>query len=124
MKIRHRPRPGRVPVSRRVAILAAALGLIGAGRMVEAAGPASRPAIEEAVTRGLRLVEEAAGRYPTPRTCFSCHHQTLPMQAMVTARGQGLPIDEDLLQAQADFSHDSFRERAEPMRRGKGIGGG
>jgi N-acyl-D-amino-acid deacylase len=124
MKICHRPRPRRVTGRRRFAILAALLGMIGIGRPVEAGGPTSRPAVEEAVKRGLRLVEEAAGRYPTHRTCFSCHHQTLPMQAMVTAREHGVAIDEELLQAQADFSHDSFRERAEPMRRGKGIGGG
>ncbi len=73
--------------------------------------------------RGLALVQKAAANYPTHRTCFSCHHQTLPMQSMVTAHEYGLAIDEELLQATADFSHDSFRERIGPMREGKGIGG-
>src|SRR3954466_6919446 len=108
MKIRHHPRPRRVTGRRRFTILAALLGMIGIGRLVEAGGPTSRPAVEEAVKRGLRLVEEAAGRYPTHRTCFSCHHQTLPMQAMVTAREHGVAIDAELLQGQADFSHESF----------------
>jgi N-acyl-D-aspartate/D-glutamate deacylase len=82
-----------------------------------------REAIAEAVTRGLALAEKAAANYPTHRTCFSCHHQTLPVQAMVSARDYGMDVNEDLLQAVADFSRESFRERIEPMREGKGIGG-
>jgi N-acyl-D-aspartate/D-glutamate deacylase len=77
----------------------------------------------EAVERGLKIVQKAAANYPEHRTCFSCHHQTLPMLAMVEARGRGLAIDADLLQDQADFSRRSFEERIEPMAQGRGIGG-
>ena len=56
-----------------------------------------------AVRRGVQIVEKAAKNYPNHRTCFSCHHQTLPMFAMVEARAHGLEIDGGLLEAQAEF---------------------
>jgi N-acyl-D-aspartate/D-glutamate deacylase len=80
--------------------------------------------VREAVERGLRLVEKAAANYPSHRTCFSCHHQTLPMLAMVTARRHGLTVEEARIQAQADFTRASFKEHLESMKQGKGVGGG
>lgn len=77
----------------------------------------------DAVERGLQIVQKAAANYPKHRNCFSCHHQTLPMLAMVNAREAKISIDSELLQAQAEFSHQSFRERIEPMKEGRGIGG-
>jgi N-acyl-D-aspartate/D-glutamate deacylase len=105
--------------------VALALGTLTPCRTVQAGdlSPLSRTEIEEAARRGLTLVQKAAASYPLHRTCFSCHHQTLPLQAMVTAREYGLTIDEELLEATADFSHDSFRERLTPLREGRGIGG-
>jgi N-acyl-D-amino-acid deacylase len=90
---------------------------------VRADEPAGDP-VKEAVNRGLHVVEKAARNYPHHRSCFSCHHQTLPMLAMVSTRGRGIKVDEELLQAQAEFSLDSFLERRAPMSEGKGIGGG
>ena len=43
--------------------------------------------VREAEARAMRLVRKAADSYPEHRECFSCHHQTLPMLAMVAARG-------------------------------------
>lgn len=43
----------------------------------------------EAVERGPRIVQKAAANYPSHRSCFSCHHQTLPIFAMVEAREGG-----------------------------------
>ena len=40
--------------------------------------------LAQALERGLPIVQKAAANYPTHRDCFSCHHQTLPMLAMVT----------------------------------------
>src|SRR5262245_8590782 len=50
----------------------------------------SQATLRESVTRGLRVVEKAARNYPNHRTCFSCHHQTLPMFAMVKAAEHGI----------------------------------
>ncbi len=82
----------------------------------------------EAAARGLALVQGAASRYPAHRKCFACHHQTLPMLALVAAReqeasGRRKPADTEWLQEQARFTHKSFEERAELMKEGKGIGG-
>jgi N-acyl-D-amino-acid deacylase len=85
--------------------------------------PLSRREIAAAARRGLELIQQAAANYPAHRTCFSCHHQTLPLQAMATAREYGLEIDEGLFKATTEFSYESFQERLAGLREGKGIGG-
>jgi N-acyl-D-amino-acid deacylase len=76
-----------------------------------------------AIERGLPLVQQAAARYPQHRQCFSCHHQTLPMLAIVAARHSGVAVDEELLQKQADFTRASFEPKLDDLRAGTGIGG-
>lgn len=78
----------------------------------------------EAVSTGLAVVQKAAANYPNHRDCFSCHHQTLPILAMVSARDAGLPIDAVLLQSQAEFSLDSFTGKRAELEKGRGVGGG
>jgi N-acyl-D-aspartate/D-glutamate deacylase len=75
------------------------------------------------MARGLKLVQGAASRYPEHRDCFSCHHQTLPMLAMVSAREHGGTIDDELLQDQAEFTLESFRALQKPLKEGQAIGG-
>ena len=79
--------------------------------------------IAKSVARGLAIVQKSAANYPRHRDCFSCHHQTLPMLAMVTARQQGITIDEDLMLAQGKFTHKSFEKSISELRKGKGVGG-
>src|SRR3954453_20055729 len=89
-----------------------------------AAEPAPRDSeVKEAVKQGLALVQKAAANYPAHRSCFSCHHQTLPMLAMIWARERGIAADTGLLQEQADFTLESFQDKREAMREGKGVGG-
>ncbi|MFO0907949.1 MAG: amidohydrolase family protein [Isosphaeraceae bacterium] len=83
----------------------------------------SRAEMERAVREGLVLAQGAAQRYPEHRDCFACHHQTLPMLAMNTARQVGQKIDDSLLQDQADFTLESFQDKIASMRQGKGVGG-
>src|SRR6266446_2608891 len=85
----------------------------------------SKPASESAaaVTRALPLVQKAAANYPKHRDCFSCHHQTLPMLALVTARDHRLPIDDKILETQGEFTHKWFQGQIENMNQGRGIGG-
>ena len=85
---------------------------------------ADRRVVREAVGRGLELVRTAAENYPNQRTCFSCHHQTLPMLAIVSARAGGMAIDDDVLKAQAEFTRESFRGRLADLKAGQKIGGG
>ncbi|MFP6904276.1 MAG: prenyltransferase/squalene oxidase repeat-containing protein [Verrucomicrobiota bacterium] len=79
--------------------------------------------VRHAIEQGLELVQKAARNYPDHRVCFSCHHQTLPMFAMATARDRGFTIDEALLEEQAEFTRDFYRGRVKMMREGKGVGG-
>ncbi|MGH7134283.1 MAG: hypothetical protein ACREHD_01000, partial [Pirellulales bacterium] len=80
-------------------------------------------ALRAAVARGLDVVTKAAGRYPENQSCFSCHHQTLPLLAAVTARDHGVSIDQTLLPAQTAFTHASFHDDLDDLRQGRGIGG-
>lgn len=98
--------------------------LLGCVPSLRAENPdTSRDSIRKAVEAGLRTLEKSAATYADRRSCFSCHHQTLPMQAMATARQAGFKIDEDLFRAQARFTHESFRSRATELKDGTGIGG-
>lgn len=80
--------------------------------------------IRDAARRGLRVVQKSARSYPENRTCFSCHHQTLPLVAMATARDRGLEIDLGVFREQLEFTHESFAGRARRMKEGEGVGGG
>src|SRR5207302_10683847 len=75
-----------------------------------------------AVMRAVPLIQKAAASYPKNRSCFSCHHQTLPMLAMVAARAQGLSVDEKLLQAQAAFTQKWVQAAGENLKQAQGIG--
>lgn len=84
---------------------------------------APTPTIAQAVARSLPVVQKAAANYPKNRDCFSCHHQTLPMLAMVEARSRGDAINTDLLREQAEFTRDTFIGRHDALREGTGVGG-
>ena len=79
--------------------------------------------IRQAVEIGLKTLEKSGAEYPEQRTCFSCHHQTLPMQAMVVAREHGFKIDDGLLRAQTKLTLDTFKARRTNLNDGTGIGG-
>jgi N-acyl-D-amino-acid deacylase len=84
---------------------------------------AEETAVRKAVERGLDSVQKAAAKYPQHRHCFSCHHQTLPLLAIGTARSRGFAIDDKLPQTQADHTRESFSGLIENMKEGKGVGG-
>ena len=71
----------------------------------------------------MAVVQKAAANYPKHRQCFSCHHQTMPILAMVAARNNQRVIDSQLLQDQAKFTHKSFHGELNGLKAGKGIGG-
>lgn len=96
------------------------------GNVARAQAEAPQPAraqVEAAAARGLKIVEKAAANYPNNRNCFSCHHQTLPMLAMVAVRDSTAKFDVKLMSEQAKFTHQSFLGRVDGMKEGKGIGG-
>jgi N-acyl-D-amino-acid deacylase len=104
---------------RKMSILAA----MCATSLSQGAEPPASSELKKAAERGLALVQKAAANYPKHRDCFSCHHQTLPMLAMVTARDHGLAIDDTLLKQQSEFTLDTFKTKTTEMKQGRGIGG-
>ncbi len=79
--------------------------------------------VVKAVTGGLRALEKGTLNYAEQRSCFTCHHQTLPLLAQATARKHGFKINEEVFENQTRFTHESFKERHDSLRRGTGIGG-
>lgn len=79
---------------------------------------------ESATRKGLALVVRAAGNWQKNKTCFSCHHQTLPLLAATESARAGLLPDEAWLQSQADTTHRYFEERIEQMDGGEHVPGG
>ncbi len=102
-----------------VAIVCASLVPGRADEPAAAANPSTSDRIASALKTGVPMVEKAATRYPEHRKCFSCHHQMLPMLAMVSAREAGLTVDEAVLKTQAEFTHQSFTAQLEQLARVK-----
>ncbi len=80
--------------------------------------------VESATRRGLALVTRAATNWQKNKSCFSCHHQTVPMLAMQQAARAGFPLDRAWLKSQADTTHRYFRDRIEDMDEGDHVPGG
>lgn len=78
---------------------------------------------QAAIERGLTVLERGAGAYPGNQSCFSCHHQTLPMLAMTTARDAGLKFNRELFDGQLKFTRKSFDERKARLSKGEHVGG-
>jgi N-acyl-D-amino-acid deacylase len=104
-------------------LLTTAFALLASSSFAARADEQAAVRLEKAIEGGLKIVQKAAANYPENRSCFSCHHQSLPMLAMVEARTFGATIDTDLLKAQAVFTHDFYKERTEKVAKGEGVGG-
>src|SRR5438552_1657908 len=101
-------RPGTI-AKPSAAMLIAWLAIYSAGPLT-ADEPPTQAEIRAAVERGLAALDLAATRYSQHRHCFSCHHQTLPLLAQVTARSHGLMVDKTLLKAQLQVMTKTFED--------------
>jgi N-acyl-D-amino-acid deacylase len=81
-------------------------------------------AVRAAIEKALERLETGASNYLTHRDCFSCHHQALPVVAMVSARARGFDIDPEVIAEQAEFSRMWFDSKVKGMRQGKDVPGG
>ncbi len=89
------------------------------------AGASEEKSIPEAVKRGSVALEKSGDNWKKNKTCFSCHHQTMPMFGLVEAAGQrDTKNDAKWLKMQANLTHEFFKERIETMKKGNHIGGG
>ena len=92
--------------------------------LISAAQAEDDTACREATRRGLAQATQAAVNWQRNKTCFSCHHQTLPMLAMTEAARAGIPLDHAWLQSQADTTHRYFEQRIDHMNAGEHVPGG
>lgn len=79
--------------------------------------------IKAAANRGLAVLERSARAYPSNQSCFSCHHQTLPLLSMSTARDAELTVDDDLFRAQRSLTRKSFEKQQTRLANGEHVGG-
>ncbi len=88
------------------------------------------PPISEALQRALTILKTGARNYPEHRSCFSCHHQTLPVLTMsLIGRSDvsKLPAgftDSESVRSIKQFTMEAFDGKRESMREGNGVGGG
>ncbi len=80
--------------------------------------------VESATRRGLVMVTRAASNWQQHKTCFSCHHQTLPMLTAVTAERMGFPLDVAWLKSQAQTTHKYFADRTQDLDEGNHVPSG
>jgi hypothetical protein len=99
----------------------ALLGL--ATTSLAAAEPSTDDAVRSAVKKALPLIEKSAAEYTKHRQCFSCHHQALPILALVTARARGFNVDTDILQKQVAHTEKFLTGNREAYQKGQGQGG-
>jgi hypothetical protein len=77
---------------------------------LSAAAPPSAPPLRAAVARALPLIQRGSAGHMTRRDCFACHHLTIPVLALTTARSRGLAIDEEVLGKQRRFLADVLEQ--------------
>lgn len=93
-------------------------------RPVKSEGTAEEKRLTAAIDKGLALLTQAGRNWQKNKTCFSCHHQTLPMLAIVEATAAGYQVDTAWTKAQTEFTHSYFLDRVEDMKAGKHVPGG
>jgi N-acyl-D-amino-acid deacylase len=80
--------------------------------------------VRSAIDRGLVPILSAIERYPSHRKCFSCHHQTLPMLAIRSAREAGIEGDFDRpFEDSWKLTVKDFENRIGTLQSGGHIGG-
>lgn len=79
--------------------------------------------IKAAASKALPLIEKSALTYMSHRQCFSCHHQALPVAALVEASKRGLEVQADSVPKLTRFSAKFLKGNEENYRKGQGQGG-
>lgn len=95
------------------------IGMIPAGQAF--AQPADP--VRDAVAKNLTLLQKSAAEYTVHRKCFSCHHQALPVLAMVEAKARGFAIDAKGLEHQLKHTAEFLGKNRDNYLMGKGQGG-
>jgi squalene cyclase len=83
----------------------------------------AQEAVKSAVERAIPLLEKSNALYVKEKTCFSCHHQALPVFALAAARAKGFKVDEENLSAQLRYTAESLERGKKAYQEGRGQGG-
>jgi hypothetical protein len=94
------------------------------GWVAASAAEPDAKAIEAAIGKSLVLLEKSSVTYPAHRTCFSCHHQSLPPLTLALARERGFTVDAKAMREQSELTHEFFSNRREKLPKGGGVPGG
>lgn len=71
----------------------------------------------------LQLIEHSSAVYLRERECFSCHHQSMSILTLMSARGRGLKVDHDNLERQVKRTIERLELGKEQYKQGQGQGG-
>ena len=88
------------------------------------AKPATTEGVKIAVEKALEPIVASAAVYVEEKSCFTCHHQALPVLAASSADVIGIKADRNWLEVQRKFTADFFLERKADLVKGKGVPGG
>jgi hypothetical protein len=80
--------------------------------------------LNAAIARALPLLEKGAAGHAAQRTCFSCHHQALPVLALKLARQRGFRVNDEEFRKQLEFTHNVLAQWAKRNPDGKNFLGG
>jgi squalene cyclase len=80
--------------------------------------------VRDAVEKAIPLILKSMAEYPESRDCFSCHHQAVPVLAMVTAKGRGFAVDSEAIRGPVEHTEADLEAAEESYRKGNGQGGG
>ena len=98
-----------------------ALCVMSSARAEEAPAQAK---IVHAVNLSLPLLQKSLAEYPRHNTCFSCHHQGIPMFALSVAQKRGYLVDEKVMTAVARQTTADLRTGLANYNKGTGQPGG
>src|SRR4051812_7272713 len=97
--------------------------LLVSGNALAAAEPVPPQDIHKAVARALPLIVKGNAGHLEKRTCFACHHQAVPVLALVTARSRGLTVDDEPLVKNMKAIATFLGKNRENYLKGQGQGG-
>ncbi|MDG2214878.1 MAG: terpene cyclase/mutase family protein [Verrucomicrobiota bacterium] len=81
-------------------------------------------AMRTAVKQAILLIEKSAATYIEERSCFSCHHQALPVMALSQSKLAGFTVQDNIVSAQSKFTLEYFDDRKDRLPKGEGVPGG
>lgn len=81
-------------------------------------------AIRAAVEKALPLILKSTAEYPENRDCFSCHHQAVPVLALLSAKERGFAVAAEAIGDPVEHTEADLLGSLASYKKGDGQGGG